>query len=309
MDWDKLRVFYNVVESGSFTRAATRLNISQSAISRQIAVFENRLGVPLFHRHARGLLLTEQGELLYRTAREAFSELSMTRARITENFKATQGTMKIASTVGFGVAWLAPRIHKFLDLYPDVFLALRMSDNPVNLSIYESDVALSTSITEDDDLIYQELLRRPLYIYASRKYLFEFGIPLKESDLDHHRIITFRDKDMLPFDHVNWLLACGTPPGVKREAYLEINNLQGIANVVAQGAGIACLPVYIAKEYKDLVQILPEVKTPEVRFYFVYSRQLKDSKKIKHLWAFLENESLEEEAQMKETAHAIFTHP
>src|SRR5436190_9799370 len=119
MDWDKLRVFYIVAESGSFTRAATHLKISQSAISRQIGTFEDRLGVPLFHRHARGLLLTEQGELLFRAAREVFSDLAMVQARITEDLKATQGAMKIAVTVGFGVAWVAQRLHKFLALYPD----------------------------------------------------------------------------------------------------------------------------------------------------------------------------------------------
>ena len=75
MDWDKLRIFYNVADSGNFTRAASRLNLSQSAISRQIAGLEIRMGVPLFHRHARGLILTEQGELLFRTIREVFSEL------------------------------------------------------------------------------------------------------------------------------------------------------------------------------------------------------------------------------------------
>jgi len=120
MDWDKLRVFYNVAESGSFTRAASRLEISQSAISRQIGSLEDRMGVPLFHRHARGLILTEQGELLFRTAREVFSELAMAQARITENIKLSQGALKIAATFGFGTTWIAPRLHKFLAKYPEM---------------------------------------------------------------------------------------------------------------------------------------------------------------------------------------------
>ena len=99
MDWDKLRDFYNVAESGNFTRAASRLQISQSAISRQISTLEDRIGMPLFHRHARGLILTEQGELLFRTAREVFSELAMVQARISENMKTSQGSLKIAVTI------------------------------------------------------------------------------------------------------------------------------------------------------------------------------------------------------------------
>ncbi len=299
MDWDKLRIFFIVAESGSFTHAASRLEISQSAISKQMRNLEDRMGVPLFHRHARGFILTDQGELLFRTAREVFSELSMIQATITENTKASQGALKIAATVGFGTTWISSRLHKFLAQYPEIHLTLRLSDDPVDLTVHESDVALSSSVTENKDLIYQELLCRPLYVYSSRKYLLNFGVPLKPEDLDHHRLVTFSDKAMLPFDDMNWLLTYGTPPGVKRVPYLLINNLNGIARAVEAGSGIACLPLYVAKHCKDLIQILPEVDVPYVRFYFVYPLQLKDSKRIKQLWTFLSEEARAEEAQMK----------
>ncbi len=301
MDWDKLRIFYNVAESGSFTKAASRLEVSQSAISRQISTLEERLDTSLFHRHPRGLILTEQGELLFRTTREVFSELAMVQARITENSKVSQGILKIVAPVGFGTTWIAPRLHKFLTQYPETRLTLRLSDDPVDLTVHESDVAISSSVTEDKNLIYQELLCRHLYIYSSRKYLLNFGVPLTFEDLDHHRLVIFSGKTMLPFDDANWLLTCGTPPGVKREPYLAINNLYGIARAVEAGSGIACLPIYIAKNCKNLVQILPEIETPYVRFYFAYPRHLKDSKRIKQFWTFLSEESREEEKQMKES--------
>ncbi len=299
MDWDKLKVFYTVAESGSFTRAATHLEISQSAISRQISTLESRMGVPLFLRHARGLILTEQGELLFRTCREVFSELAMVQARITENTKASQGALKVAATIGFGTTWIVPRLKRFLTKYPEIQLTLRLSDDPVDLTVHESDVAISSSVTEDKDLIYRELLCRPLYIYSSRKYLLNFGIPLRPEDLDYHRLVVFNDNDMLPFTDVNWILSCGTPPGIKRDPYLSINNLYGIARAVEEGSGIACLPPYIAKKCKKLVQILPDIQTPLVRFYFVYPRQLKDLQRINHLWTFLSDEAIAE-ADMKE---------
>ena len=104
MDWDKLRIFHAVAEAGSFTHAGESLNLSQSAVSRQISALEDSLRVALFHRHARGLILTEQGELLYRTAHEVFGKLAMTEALLTESKDRPSGRLKITTTVGVGGA-------------------------------------------------------------------------------------------------------------------------------------------------------------------------------------------------------------
>jgi DNA-binding transcriptional LysR family regulator len=300
LDWDKLRVFYNVVESGSFTQASSRLNIGQSAISRQISSLENRIGSPLFYRYTRGLQLTEQGELLFRTARDVFSDLAMVQARITENVQISQNTLTIASSIGFGTSWLTPRFHKFSALYPHFRLTVRLSDDPVDLTLHESDVAITVTVTDDENLIYHKLLSRPLYIYSSREYLLKSGVPLSLDDLDHHRLIIFDGKDMVLFDNANWFLTCGTSPGIKREAYLAINNLHGIARAVEGGSGIACLPPYIAKSCKNLVQILPDAPLPVAHFYFVYPRGLKDLKKIETLWNFLKAEAQAEDSLSEE---------
>src|SRR5204863_5423976 len=129
MDWDKLRVFHAVAEAGSFTHAGEALNLSQSAVSRQISALEESLSVPLFHRHARGLILTEQGELLYRTAREVFAKLSMTEAMLSESREHPRGPLKVTATVAFGSTWLTPRIREFLTIYPDIQLSLLLDDN------------------------------------------------------------------------------------------------------------------------------------------------------------------------------------
>src|SRR5579875_248335 len=84
MDWDKLRVFHAVAEAGSFTHAGEVLNLSQSAVSRQISALEESLNVPLFHRHARGLILTEQGELLFRTVQDVMLKLDAVRSHLTD---------------------------------------------------------------------------------------------------------------------------------------------------------------------------------------------------------------------------------
>ena len=98
MDWDKLRIFQAVADAGSFTHAGEGLKLSQSAISRQIGALEEQLGVMLFHRHARGLILTEQGDLLYRTAHDVFMKLEAARAKLTDSRERPNGDLRVTTT-------------------------------------------------------------------------------------------------------------------------------------------------------------------------------------------------------------------
>ena len=112
VDWDKIRIFYTVAEAGSFTRAGDDLGLSQSAVSRQISALERELKAPLFHRHARGLILTEQGDLLFRAARDMKMRLETTRARLVETSERPSGDLKVTTTVGLGSIWLAQRVAR-----------------------------------------------------------------------------------------------------------------------------------------------------------------------------------------------------
>ena len=111
LDWDKLRVFHAVAEAGSFTHAGDILKLSQSAVSRQVSALESSLKVPLFHRHARGLILTEQGELLYRTVHDVFAKLAMAEAQLSETKDRPKGALKVTATVALGSTWLTPRMN------------------------------------------------------------------------------------------------------------------------------------------------------------------------------------------------------
>ena len=116
MDWDKLKVFHAAAQAGSFTHAGEQLGLSQSAVSRQVSALEQELGVSLFHRHARGLILTEQGELLQSTAHDVFMKLEAARTKLTDSRERPNGELKVTTTVGIGVHWLTPRLGEFLDL-------------------------------------------------------------------------------------------------------------------------------------------------------------------------------------------------
>lgn len=279
MDWDKLRVFHAVAEAGSFTHAGETLNLSQSAVSRQISALEEALQVPLFHRHARGLILTEQGEALNRTVREVFAKLAMTEALLTESKEKPAGRLKVTTTMGFGSTWLAPRLHRFLDLYPDVTMTLLLDDLDLDLAMREADVAIRMHPPRQPELVQRHLLDMEWQVCASPAYLKRHGVPQRAEELDEHRLVLFGDHHP-PVTDVNWLAAAGRRAGAPRRAALEVNSLQGMMLAMLSGLGIGALPDYLAREANGLVRILADLKAPKVGVYFVYPEELRNSKRV-----------------------------
>ena len=287
MDWDKLRIFHAVAEAGSFTHAGEMLNLSQSAVSRQISALEASLKVPLFHRHARGLILTEQGELLYRTAHEVFGKLAMTAAQLAESKDRPQGPLKITTTVAFGSTWLAPRMREFMEVYPEIEVSLLLLDRDVDLSMREADVAVRLTPPRQPDLIQRHLLIVHMHIYASPSYIKKSGMPTTAEELDDHRIIVYGEDTRPPVPDVNWLLRVGHASGRLRRPALTVNNVYGILRAVQSGAGLGALPEFMVDGLTDLVQVLPELDGPQFDAYFVYPEELRAAKRIQVFRDFL----------------------
>jgi len=287
MDWDKLRVFHAVAEAGSFTHAGEALNLSQSAVSRQISALEESLSVPLFHRHARGLILTEQGDLLYRTAREVFGKLAMTESMLTESKDRPRGPLKVTTTVSFGSAWLTPRIREFLDLYPEIQLTVLVDDSELDLSMREADVAIRMTPPRQPDLVQRHLMSVRYHIYASPDYLKRHGTPKKVEDLNRHRIIVYGEDGRPPVRNINWLTEAGLKAGQERSPILTINNANAILRAVQSGVGIGAVPDFMAADAEGLSRILPELPGPEGEAYFVYPEELRSSKRIAVFREFL----------------------
>lgn len=280
MDWDKLRIFHAVAEAGSFTHAGESLNLSQSAVSRQISALEDSLHTPLFHRHARGLILTEQGELLFRTVRDVFHKLASVEAQIGESRDKPTGLLRVTAPVAFGTLWLTPRLREFLDLYPDIRLNLLVEDEELDLGMREADCAIRTTTPRQPDLIQRHLLTMHVHVFASPAYLKKNGVPKTAADLDGHRIIVYGEDPRPPFPGVNWLLETGVGDGQRREPALMINNVYAILRAVENGIGIAAFPDYIAQESTRVVRILPDLDGPTYEAYFVYPEEMRNSKRI-----------------------------
>jgi len=279
MDWDKLRIFHAVADAGSFTHAGHELGLSQSAVSRQISALEDGLNVPLFHRHARGLILTEQGEVLYRTAHEVFTKLTAAQTRLMDSKEKPSGELRITTTVGLGSVWLTPRLKEFTELYPQINVTLMLDDRELDLAMREADVAIRLRRPTQPDLIQRKLFTVHHHIYASVEYVKTHGIPKSLEDLDRHKIVTFGQSPSY-LEPVNWLEMAGRPEGEPRPVALRVNNAYGLRRAVQSGVGIASLADYLVSPDMGLVQIDLPLETPEWDTYFVYPEELKETKRV-----------------------------
>jgi DNA-binding transcriptional LysR family regulator len=290
MDWDKLKVFHAAAEAGSFTHAGEQLGLSQSAVSRQVSALEQELSAPLFHRHARGLILTEQGELLYRTAHDVFMKLEAVRTKLTDSREKPNGELRVSTTVGLGVHWLTPRLGEFLDLYPDIRITLITTDGELDLAMREADVALRLRLPTQPDLIQRKLFTMHFHAYASPEYLKRFGTPRTLEDLDHHRILVLGGTVPSYLQTANWLIDAGRDGKGGRTPWLKINTVLGLLRGAQRGLGIAMLPDYLVDEnggMGNLVQMFAEEQAFAFDAYFVYPEELKSVARIQVFRDFL----------------------
>jgi DNA-binding transcriptional LysR family regulator len=287
MDWDKLRVFHAVAEAGSFTHAGEMLRLSQSAVSRQISALEESLDTPLFHRHARGLVLTEQGEMLLRAVREITGKLRSTEALITESKAKPEGPLRITCTVGLGTTWLAPRIRDFVERYPHIDLTLILSDNDLDLTLREADVAIRVTPPTQPDLIRRSLMTIHFHVYGSTEYLKKHGIPKTAKDLDKHRLIVFGEEFRPQLPVSQWLLTAEVDPTKARKPALRVNSVYGIYQAMRSGLGLAVVPDYMSEKVSDVVRVLPEFEGGAVDAFFVYPEALRHSARVAVFREFL----------------------
>jgi DNA-binding transcriptional LysR family regulator len=280
MDWDKLRIFQAAAQAGSFTHAGEQLNMSQSAVSRQVSALEQDLGVALFHRHARGLILTEQGEHLSRAANEVLAKLESVRSRLTESSEKPTGTLRITTTVGLGSTWLTDRIHEFIELHPTVNVQMILDDEELDLAMRQADVAIRLRQPVQPDLIQRRLFTVHMHLYAAPGYLERFGRPRTREDLDKHRLVTFGVPVPTWLRGLNWVETAGRDPGDPRKPILSINNVFSIRNAVLRGIGIGALPDYMVAPETALERLLPEAEVPSFATYFVYPAELKNSARV-----------------------------
>ena len=288
MDWDKLKVFHAAAEAGSFTHAGEQLGLSQSAVSRQVSALEQELSVSLFHRHARGLILTEQGELLYRTAHEVFMKLEAARTKLTDSRERPNGDLRVTTTPGIGLNWLIPRLGEFIDLYPDIRINLLVTDEELDLSMRQADVGIRMRQPSQPDLIQRKLFSVRFHAFASPEYLKRFGTPGSLADLDQHRILLLGGGPVPSYmaQNRNWLAETARNGKGPRTPLLTVNNVIGLMQACQRHLGIALLPDYLVED-SGLVQLFGEAEQIALDCFFVYPEELKSVARVQVFRDFL----------------------
>jgi DNA-binding transcriptional LysR family regulator len=286
LDWDKLRLFQLVADAGSFTDAARRVGGSQSALSRQIQALEEAIGASLFHRHARGLALTHEGEQLLSAVRSMTDHMENAVRSIQDSRSKPSGVLRLTTTVSFGSTWLPRQLEDFFNLYPEIRLDLLLTDDELDLSRREADVAIRFHPPRQSDLIQRQLAHVRFKFFASDKYLSVHGTPTSVDDLTNHRLLAYGPTAPEFLKDVNFILNVGDPVK-QRQPILTINNLYGLTQAVKAGLGIAALPDYLHRMVTGLVPVLPEMEGPSIQTYFVYPSELRRSTRVTVLRDFL----------------------
>ena len=287
MDWDKLRIFHAAAEAGSFTHAGEHLHMSQSAVSRQVSALERDLKVALFHRHARGLQLTEQGDMLYRTAADVLAKLQAAEMLLADGTSKPQGELRIAAPVGLGTVWVTQRLREFMELYPEIRVELILNDDQLDLSMRQADVAIWLNEPTQPDLIRRQLATMKVKAYASTNYIRRHGAPQSLAELDRHRVLSYSGPPQQDLAPLSWLETAGRDGQGPRAAVFCANSIVALKYAVRAGIGIGMIPDYMTEEENDLVAVLTGDSPPPLPILFVYPEELKTSKKVQVFRDFL----------------------
>ena len=287
MDWDKLKIFHAVAEAGSFTSSTINLNLSQSAISRQIQSLENDLKVKLFERHARGLTLTESGEYVYKTANEVISKLKEVETTLSDKKNKPRGKLTVTTVISFGTTWLTPRIQEFMQLNPEIEIELIFDDKELDLSTRQADIGIFMRRPKQLNYIQKKLIDIHYHIYGSPKYLEKHGYPKTINDLNKHKFISFGRGAPSPVFNPEWALKLGMKENKIIKTVMKVNSVYGLLLAVQSGVGLAALPDYLTIKQPNIIKVLPNIEGPITEAHFVYPQSMKDVARVQAFRNFL----------------------
>ena len=259
LDLDDLRAFFVVAETGSFARAAQRLQSSKSIVSRRVARLEATLAARLLQRTARGTHLTEAGQTYYEQARAAVTQLETAAESLSESLRDIAGPIRVTAPLNFGVQYLAPVLAEFAVMYPKIELDVSFEDRNADLAGEGYDLGVRLGALEDSAMVARTLGRSRRTVVASPDYLARRGPIVRAEDLSDHAILHYSSRR--PTDI--WRYAGPGGGGViKVRPYHISNSAAQLMQWVKAGLGVTLLPAFVTGEMLQSGEaelILPEL--------------------------------------------------
>ncbi len=287
--FDALQTFIRVVDAGSFSLAAERMNTAKSAVSRRVADLEAHLGVRLLNRTTRSLSLTESGRTLYQRALRLVADLEEVEATLSTQATALKGSLRIAAPLSFGLLHLSPAINDFAARHPEVRLFIDFNDRIVDLVEEGFDLAVRIARLADSSLIARKLTPIREVVCASPGYLQRHGTPSTPRELEGHVCLRYTN---IPDSPWQYRAPDGSRGAVKLDAWLEANNGDYLRDAAIAGFGVIRQPtfiVYQAIEAGDLVPLLVDYAWSDINAYAVYPSARHLSRRVRAFVEFLQS--------------------
>jgi DNA-binding transcriptional LysR family regulator len=300
-DWEKAKNFYYVAKCGSFANAARFLNISQSALSRQVIYLEQHLGCPLFARHSAGIKLTRKGEELFALVETTFLGFKdFTQNTHAQTTSKKKRKIRIATTHAITSYILSDLIFTYTKDLSHLVFELLSEDHLIDIVLNDVDIAIRPYDPTVRGVLQEELFTLEKKLYASPEYLEKYGAPQTIEDLKNHRLIAFGHPEAHPYSDVNWILKLGMPKGELHEPIFTSNSVDCMIKAVRSGMGIiGSYEEFTILRSAHLQNILPNVKDKKITWYFTYPEYLKKDQEVIALKNFLFNELVLKRHQTK----------
>lgn len=291
MNWDDVRVFLAVARTGQILAASKRLGVNHATLSRRVTALEEQLKTRLLIRRTNGCELTAEGEIFLRAAERMETEMLAAQSQVGRIDSALAGTVRIGAPDGFGVSFLAPRLGRLTARFPELKIQLVPVPRSFSLSQREADIAITIERPEQGRLVSSRLTDYTLGLYASREYLKENPLPDTVEDLKSHRRIGYVE-DLIYSPSLNY-----TGEIMRNwDAGFEISSAIGQNEAVLSGAGIGILHNYIARQYHELVRLLPDISITRA-YWTIYHESARDLARVRMVADFL-HEVVREERQI-----------
>jgi DNA-binding transcriptional LysR family regulator len=285
---EEIQAFIHIVEAGSITAAAERLNLAKSAVSRRLSELEERLGVELFHRTTRKMTLTDSGQGFYERSVRIMADLEEAENAVSQAHHELSGELRVAAPLSFGIMHLGPAITEFQKRHPAIRFDIDFNDRQIDLIEEGFDVGIRIAELEDSSLIARKLANNSVVVCASPGYLDKHGTPTIPEELIDHDCLTY---SYLPNPNQwNFVDMLGQMQTIRVKSSMQSNSGNYLREAAIAGLGILRQPTFIAYEAiqkKELVPIMQDYEIPSVNAYAIYPPTRHLSQRVRTFIDFL----------------------